>query len=400
LITVIVDTTVTFVDVLMKSTRWMQLLTLCAKSQVRLVVPDVVMRETARHWEDQAAEAIQTARQRVERISKSIEVFDDLGLDASQLPDTIAVTTSADREQFHDAMRQRLLGLRVDLRGIPDHVRIETILARDLDRKKPFDSTGKGFRDALIWETTKQVVLESADGDLIFFVTNNSKDYGDSSGALAPELLEEVHEAAGILVWVKDLDDLMSSEQMAPLETSLTRSDAELALFVAAASKPNEPDYAPPSIGQVVRDAVLSAMDDLVSDDVETANETTSGHDFTELMIPSELESLSISSIHADDSTLTWQTYETYDDTTLLIRAEVVADVELDGFAYKYDAVHMDQLHISDWDWNDHMAHVTISVRPRLIFQVRLEQGMDAAEECKLEGVEPTELTDDTHPWR
>jgi hypothetical protein len=399
LITVIVDTTATFVDVMMKNTRWMQLLTLCARSELQLVVPDVVVRETARHWEREALEAIQTAHQRIERISKSQERFDELGLDADQLPDATSLTTTADREKFHDATRERLLGLGVDLRPVPDDVSIETVLARDLDSKKPFERSGKGFRDALIWETTREIVLESADGDFIFFVTDNSADYCDDGGVLAPELLEEVHEGLGTLVRVKDLDDLMSSEQLAPVAARLEKSDAELALFLSASGGPAEPDYEPPTVGQVVRDAVLSAIDELVNDDVETANATTSGHNFTELMIPSELEGLSISSIDADESTLDWQTYETYDDTTLLIRAEVVADVELGGFAYKSDAVGMDRLHVLDWDWNDHMARISIGVRPRLIFQVRVEQGLDFAEECDLEGVEPSELIDDDHPW-
>lgn len=42
-VTVIVDTTTTFPDVMKKRTSWMQLLTLCADGKVELVVPRVVL---------------------------------------------------------------------------------------------------------------------------------------------------------------------------------------------------------------------------------------------------------------------------------------------------------------------------------------------------------------------
>jgi hypothetical protein len=70
----------------------------------------------------------------------------------------------------------------------PDHVDIETVLQRDLARKKPFTDTGKGFRDALVWETAKQVVMESGAGGKIFLVTSNSTGYCGKAGALAPGL--------------------------------------------------------------------------------------------------------------------------------------------------------------------------------------------------------------------
>ena len=52
---------------------------------------------------------------------------------------------------------------------------IEALLVRDLQRRKPFDDSGKGFRDALVWETLKAVVLASEAGDTIIFVTNNTR---------------------------------------------------------------------------------------------------------------------------------------------------------------------------------------------------------------------------------
>lgn len=71
MITVIVDTTATFDDLTMKTTSWMQMLTLCHNSTVQLVIPDVVLRGTARHWAAQAAEAIKIANGKIGGLKKS-----------------------------------------------------------------------------------------------------------------------------------------------------------------------------------------------------------------------------------------------------------------------------------------------------------------------------------------
>lgn len=187
MITVIVDTTATFVDVMMKSTRWMQLLTLCHDSQVQVVLPDVVLRETVRHWHIEATRAIDNANGKIVGIKKSREKLTELGIDGSSLVDSTPVSATPDKAKFEEEKLKKLVSLGVQVKPVPDHVDIETVLQRDLAHRKPFTKTGKGFRDTLVWETAKQVVLESDVGDKFFLVTDNSTDYCDETGALAPE---------------------------------------------------------------------------------------------------------------------------------------------------------------------------------------------------------------------
>jgi PIN domain len=403
LITVIVDTTATFDDVMMKSTPWMQLLTLCHDSRIRLVVPDVVLRETARHWEAEAAEAVRIANGKIGGIKNSRERLAALGIDGSNLVDSTPVTAEPDKAHFEQQMRDRLVPLGVEIVPIPDDVTIETVLERDLARIKPFNNAGKGFRDTLVWETASQVVMESDAGDKIFLVTGNSTDYCDVTGALAPELLAEVRVAEGEVIRIADLEEFLTHDELRPLVASLAKTDEDLAKFLALATVPDDPGIRPLPVGQVVKSAVIHALEQLAGDDVETDNVATSGHDFTDLDIPSEIEGLSIDTVAPDESTLTWQTYETYQDTTLLIQAEIQAEISLLGFVYKSDAIHLEesnQAHILDWDWNEHMAYVSTTTAARLTFQVRLEQGMDFVDECDFEGAQPILDYDDTHPWR
>ena len=397
MITVVVDTTATFIDVMLKSTRWVQLLTLCHGSKVSLVVPDVVLRETARHWATEAQQAIKIANGRISGIEKSRDRLLDLGLDGSALVDSTPITVVPDEEEFLAEQYDKLTALGVEVKSVPNHVDIETILQRDLDSKKPFDKSGKGFRDTLVWETVKEAASVLEVYDEIFFVTENSSDYCDDSGQLASELLEELDANAAAVTRVANLEDLLNLPGFAPLVSTLAKTDEQLALFLSQVATAADPWHEPPSVGEVVKNAVLHAIEQLAGEEVETSNDMTAGLNFTELNFPSELQDVSIDVVEPDESTLNWQTYETYQDTTFLIQAEIDSEIYVEAFAQKSDAVHLsenDAIAILEWDWNDHMSRVSTKTAGRLIFQVRVEQGMDVADDCEFEGAEPVALVD------
>ncbi|WP_433828664.1 PIN domain-containing protein [Actinoplanes sp. CA-015351] len=180
MITAVVDTTSTYVDVMMRSTPWMQLLTLCHSSRLQVVLPDVVLQETARHWGAEAREAIKTANAKIGGLKSSWEKLTAFGIDASSLVDSTPVTDTPDKAKFEKETREKLMFLGVQVAPLPEHVDINLVLQRDLARQKPFTSTGKGFRDTLVWESTKQVVADSHAGDKIFLVTASSTDYCNS----------------------------------------------------------------------------------------------------------------------------------------------------------------------------------------------------------------------------
>jgi PIN domain len=66
---------------------------------------------------------------------------------------------------------------------------VPTLLERSVAERRPFQSKGRGFRDALIWET----VLELAVDDEVALVTDNWKDFakGDNN-ALHSDLKEDL----------------------------------------------------------------------------------------------------------------------------------------------------------------------------------------------------------------
>jgi hypothetical protein len=64
------------------------------------------------------------------------------------------------------------------------------LITRDLQRRKPFKSSGVGYRDALIWETILHQLYTQKDE--IAFITENKTDFATSTGSLHDELQEDV----------------------------------------------------------------------------------------------------------------------------------------------------------------------------------------------------------------
>ncbi|MGD1046898.1 MAG: PIN domain-containing protein [Bacteroidota bacterium] len=60
---------------------------------------------------------------------------------------------------------------------IPYPIVTHDVLARRaIERRRPFQESGKGYRDALIWESIRTLFSDKMEA--IYFITNNSKDFG------------------------------------------------------------------------------------------------------------------------------------------------------------------------------------------------------------------------------
>ena len=80
----------------------------------------------------------------------------------------------------------------------------KTVVERDLARRKPFKRDGSGYRDFLIWESLRKLVLHGS--ERIIFVTDNVRDFGQGP----------------------DLDEQLRSDILNPHRLHLFRSVREL----------------------------------------------------------------------------------------------------------------------------------------------------------------------------
>lgn len=386
-IIIVVDTTATFDDVMLSRTRWMQLLSLCARKRVRVAIPIVVLLERARHWEEQATDAVKAAKGRYGRAVKGRKSFSDLGL--GELADPIPVPhVPIDRGVAHEELVERLTKLGVEILPLPT-VTVPEILERDLAGKRPFDKSGKGFRDALIWHSVKELLAQLKSDCIVYFVTNNTGDFclGDD---LHPDLQSEIGGLGLDLRRVGKLDELVETDPISPLIAGLAATDEELEAFLTTAMEAEAEDFPTPSIGDLIREALESAVSALIDEEIQTdADEMRFGLDFSEIAIPREIDSPTIVHVEPDPKSVEWDTYETYDEETLLIRASIDAEVEVQGFVYKSDYYGMeDEVTLIQFDWNDHMSFVQASVEARLVFQLRVEAGAGVVEQAEFEMAE------------
>ncbi len=117
--------------------------------------------------------------------------------------------------EYEMFLKKKLEQFNVSILPIPKTSHIE-LVRRDLDRRKPFTKKGKGYRDALIWET----ILSTAKATRkeIAFITNNSRDFaGDDKKLLHPDLekdLQNLNFAKEKFHLFSDLDDYVNKHIM------------------------------------------------------------------------------------------------------------------------------------------------------------------------------------------
>jgi hypothetical protein len=361
---VVVDTTTIFDDLRLTHTKWIQLLTLCAKGEIRLVVPLVVFREAVRHWKKQADQAVKSAHDEIKKLK-------GFGLNPDDGPAADLVDVKA-HEQY---LKERLAKVDAELPGLPVSATPEKLLERDLGERKPFAQSGKGLRDALNWETLLELAGD-ADVGQIYWVSKNSADFGDGQGNLHPHLVEELDHPSQI-IWVLTIAELYKLSEFAPLVAGLAASPEELEEYLASALASAGSEGAPQTTNDFIRDALVDAAERLVGETVAGHHDAYAGDStFDEIGLPNEVSDMTIEYVAADPDTIQWQVYESFDDTTLLIEATIEANLSVEGFADKFDALHAEDLEIREFDWNDHVSQVSFSRDATLKFQVRVEEGV------------------------
>lgn len=375
---IVVDTTAFFDDPRLRHISWMQILALSARGEIRLVVPHVVLREAVRHWKRQADKALRSVNAEITKLKGfGLDMGDGLDLDL------------VDVEAHEQYLTDRLVNVGAKLADLPASATPEKLLERDLGERKPFTNTGKGFRDALNWETILEI---AADPTLrqVYWVSRNSADFGDGLGGLHRQLIEELQDP-GQVVLVPSLDDLIKRSEFASLVSGVAASPMELEQHLASALSTAGSDVAPKTVDNFIRDAVVDAAERLVGEAVESRYSSYElATTFDALALPSEVSDLTIEYVDADPDTVQWQLYDSFDGTTLLLSATIKAHLSFDGFADKSDALHAEEFQVREFDWNDHVSCVSFSRDATLSFQLRVEEGV-GVEYVEFEGADPSQ---------
>ena len=176
------------------------------RERFRLVVPELVVRELINKKREGLVDADHRLRQ-------SHATLAEVGYPAALTrPDLPALTS-----MFERRVREMLDGAKADVPALSS-VAHDDLVTRALDRRKPFSSTGAGYRDALIWHTVLELL--ALDNEALVLVTNNSKDFAEAKQPtrLSDDLqrdLADAHVEPERLQLLPSLEDF-AKEHLAP----------------------------------------------------------------------------------------------------------------------------------------------------------------------------------------
>lgn len=187
--TVVLDTTVLFSDPFLTSASGRLLLRKVKDRNVRLLIPEVVIRESARHYSENVTKSLEA------RYKSEANLF-ALGY----VPQVKGAPPPRHRlrDDYDARFRKVLADAGAVVLPLPD-VSHDQLLGRLFAERKPFKRDGEGYRDALIWESLLAALQPN---DEVAFVTNNVNDFMQSNdrSQLHPDLKHDLQEVDPTIV--------------------------------------------------------------------------------------------------------------------------------------------------------------------------------------------------------
>lgn len=312
------------------------MLELSRTGRIRLVVPEVVLHELARQWRKRLTDDESAVASALGNLNTTLE---DAGLTTHEG----LMAAKADRSVFYEGAAKLLASHGVEVAPCPDVPTVE-MLERDIAARKPFTDKGKGFRDALIWESIRRVCQDLNPSIPALFVTNNHTDFCDPEDAarLHGDLHSELPTGVSVEV-VPFPKDLLAHTTIRPL--------AELLRAVTDA-------FTLEKVGNLVK----AAVQELEGSVPEPKPDSFSDDDDRYVgPFRTLLHDAAFNWIRLDMETLGFEVYNTGDAGEMTLRAVVQADCELEGFIDRSALASGAYSYYEDW------SHHTMRVleRPR-----------------------------------
>lgn len=339
------------------------LMALSEYRHVRLIVPEVVLLELSRQRLEDVHGRAAEVRTSVKQLNEALV---DFGLARVNLD-----TPEPDRSVFYDYAENLFRAKRAEIPSPPE-VSVRELLAKEIEVRKPFARLGTGFRDALIWETAREVCDGLTDpGTAVVFVTNNHTDFcAKKGGGLHPDLRQDLVEGQQFDI-VPSLYDLLEHPEIAPLVKTF---------------RVLEETFTPERLEELVD----RAISDLHGVDVEEALGVYIGDGMYEVPISTGLSGAAFEEIIFERDSISSEIYRAGNELT--IRVTVDADCSFDGFIDKSEyflddeAVGVSVLE----DWNDHVFRASVRARLRFTFSAAFTE--DTRDEVVLSLEEADEI--------
>jgi hypothetical protein len=250
--------------------------------------------------------------------------------------------------QYKDIFEKRLRELGINIIPYPS-ISHQELVKRDLARKKPFQETGKGYRDALIWESVKSICEESLslfENPKIIFVNKNHKDFCEK-GLLHPDLKEDL------------VNNGINEDDVRVIE--------DIEIFIREYIKPKQK-----ILKKIQEKLNTNKQHNKIDLNTEINNRITDfllhrEFDHEESPFRQEFENPFVADLGEPSFTVT--EVRQISEEKILVEVEVEVNCYFDFFIFKSDAICMeeDELpYIWDSDWNKHYMAASKAMPVRL----------------------------------
>lgn len=328
------------------------------RTDAKLLIPTIVLDEVVNKFKESLASAQSRAQEGIRDVDRLTKRKTCTG---------ISIDIDTETTSYRERLTRKLNGVGTQYLGYPNTSH-ENVVARDLDRRKPFDSSGKGYRDALIWDSLLARVRENPTQTV--FVTNNTRDF-------AAQDKEHLH-----LDLVNDLRSNGLPEDLVVLAPSL-------GAFISV--------YVEPKLKRL--DRVMHALQEdsfaglhltqVLLDRKETVAEQITD-ELPALLEVSEFENPEVDYLEDPIDIHVVDVYELTPED-LFVRFTASFDASVTFFIFKPDYFALDEekvdFEIWDDDWSRHYMWGSTFARLEVVFSLTFDEGSQSVESFGIEYV-------------
>lgn len=362
---VVLDTNIIFSDFHLKGAKIKNLCESVKSTGDTIHIPTLVIDESINKYKEQ----LQVCKSKIE---KGISDFKRLtGKEMGKSPVTEDFISNEIEEYAHNFPKQvKTLGIKTIAYPSVSH---QELVKRDLARKKPFQESGKGYRDALIWESVKSICESPStllDMPKIVFVNKNHKDFCEEGFLLHPDLKEDLINNGISADYIRIVDDIdvFVNEYIKPKQKILRNILDDLNSY----KEYNEIDLTTEIEGRISEYLLHREFD------------------YEESPFRQEFENPSIVSI--DEPSFEVIDVRQISDEEIIIDINISVECEFDFFIFKSDAVIMDAdelPHIWNNDWNKHYMAASDSTSVNLKMSLIVDTGFNEILSDDIEIIHP-----------